>query len=491
MRKGLFIVAKDVDAHLASYINKSSDIDFSIDLVVLRHRDKIEFSKKFKNIDKIYSLSEYLSIFKDAKKNESSCDLSNDLKYLEEMYSLRSSNRYSYYDFYRARSGNEDIRKNDLLNLCYVSFFQEVFSNNYEFVMGELSRSFNLICYDLCFFYGVQYLHPVNAGGLNGVLFVDDKFHIRCFDLKLEAFNKNIKTKNAYIDDAEKYVEAFLDKPAYEKTFISSTNIGFRKLYREIWRKSVNLLNEYKSLSIDKKNRVDYIYSNPIVRVLKRDVIRKIKAKLIRRFVFSNDYTIKPNSFYFPLHVHPETTTSLYSEYYVDNLTNQGTSVEFLSKVMPTGSTLIVKEHPAMVGTRPINLYKNYRKPYNVDLVGPDISQFEIIKNSKGVISLCGTVGLEALMLGKPVFLLTHSYYDYFSQIVKVGSIADLEGKLLSSFNFVLDDQALVQDFGFLMYCAHDNVFNFLIDDNAKAVSDENLKLFSRAIVNELDWTTS
>ena len=43
MKKGLMIIGKDVDAYLANHINEQYNAQLNVDIVVLKHRDKLEF----------------------------------------------------------------------------------------------------------------------------------------------------------------------------------------------------------------------------------------------------------------------------------------------------------------------------------------------------------------------------------------------------------------------------------------------------------------
>ena len=58
MKKGLIIVGKDVDAYLASHINEKYNKQLNIDILVLKHRHKLELEKKFQYIKNIYSMTE-------------------------------------------------------------------------------------------------------------------------------------------------------------------------------------------------------------------------------------------------------------------------------------------------------------------------------------------------------------------------------------------------------------------------------------------------
>jgi len=105
---------------------------------------------------------------------------------------------------------------------------------------------------------------------------------------------------------------------------------------------------------------------------------------------------------YFPLHVDPEESTMVYSPYQ----TNQLAVIEYLSKSLPLGMDLVVKEHPGMIGRRPVGFYKALSKIPKVILVSPLQSPFDLIRRAAVTCVITGTAGWEALMLQRPVLVL-------------------------------------------------------------------------------------
>jgi hypothetical protein len=113
------------------------------------------------------------------------------------------------------------------------------------------------------------------------------------------------------------------------------------------------------------------------------------------------------NYLYCPLHVEPEATTMVLS----DRLTNQLFFIEQLSKSMPAGYKLLVKEHVPMLGRRPNGFYSRIRNLPDVHLISPFSDNFELIRNAMVVCVLSGTAGWEAIELGVPVLVVGDSQY--------------------------------------------------------------------------------
>lgn len=108
--------------------------------------------------------------------------------------------------------------------------------------------------------------------------------------------------------------------------------------------------------------------------------------------------------FFFPLHLIPESTTSIKVPLFLNELD----IINVISRALPCGVKLIVKEHGAMIGERPLAFYRRLSKIPNVKLVRLDQfpSSLDWILPSRGVITLTGSSALEAAMLGKPAIIL-------------------------------------------------------------------------------------
>lgn len=105
---------------------------------------------------------------------------------------------------------------------------------------------------------------------------------------------------------------------------------------------------------------------------------------------------------YFPLHLDPEASTLVYSPYH----TNQLGVIEALSKQIPLSSHLLVKEHPVMLGQRPLDFYRKIEAMPNVTMIKPEVPSDLLIKHASIVATITGTAGWEAILLGKPAIII-------------------------------------------------------------------------------------
>jgi hypothetical protein len=110
---------------------------------------------------------------------------------------------------------------------------------------------------------------------------------------------------------------------------------------------------------------------------------------------------------YFPLQVDPEMTTMVMA----DKLTDQMAMIEFISKQMPAGWKLVVKDHVPMIGRRPSYFMKRVKQMPDVCVVSPFEDNFKCMKQASLTITLTGTAGWENMVLGKVPVILGNQHY--------------------------------------------------------------------------------
>lgn len=147
------------------------------------------------------------------------------------------------------------------------------------------------------------------------------------------------------------------------------------------------------------------------------------KQKLMR----NNHYFHKPEDVkyvYMPLHLIPESTTFSVSPMYVNELS----IIEAVSKSLPAGWWLYVKEHQAMVGERGVDFYEKANKLPNVRMVQLNYYQDPKpwITKSQGVVTISGTSAYEAALLGKHSIVFSDIPFSLIDGVERVRSFEDL-----------------------------------------------------------------
>jgi hypothetical protein len=100
------------------------------------------------------------------------------------------------------------------------------------------------------------------------------------------------------------------------------------------------------------------------------------------------------------LHMEPEATILMYCP----RLRDQIESARLVSEALPIGCTLLVKENPLMKGKRPKGYYTALKRFPNIRLVDTSVPTSCLIERSAAVISLAGTVTVEARVRGKKAY---------------------------------------------------------------------------------------
>lgn len=164
----------------------------------------------------------------------------------------------------------------------------------------------------------------------------------------------------------------------------------------------------------------DHTKLSPLVR-LWREAEWRASRKWYRRPANWDAFVPEERYVYFPLHVQPEASTMTNAPFYLDQLY----VIETLSKSLPVGYRLVVKEHPSMLGRRDGSYYARLRSLPNVRLVDPHADSAQVIRNAELIFTITGTTSLEALLLKKPVITLGAIYWaNHCPLVIRAGEVA-------------------------------------------------------------------
>ncbi|MFM7022532.1 MAG: hypothetical protein ACKOXB_06100 [Flavobacteriales bacterium] len=191
-------------------------------------------------------------------------------------------------------------------------------------------------------------------------------------------------------------------KPVATQVYNAKHKKGFTDFNWFNIGKMFSIFKEMKAISdYDMKNNVRYVISEKTLsQKLKRyfgfkknhrDYLKLIEHDLPKGISYSS---------YF-LHYQPEYTSDSLGKFYVD----QQFLISNIAMSLPAGQFLVVKDHVVSVGLRPKSFYEHIKKNPNVILLRHDYSPDEIVKNSKVVFTIVGSVALEAMFIGKPTIM--------------------------------------------------------------------------------------
>ncbi len=299
-------------------------------------------------------------------------------------------------------------------HLCQL--FKYIFTEERpDVVIGESPAGlFHEIAYHFCQKNNIKYL-GISESRINGRVDIFDTEWT--FSEYEETFN-NLKKENLLSSEV-KFCKEFIEKFVSHRMVASSLSwikikfnlVGFIKHYFQGANESNPALLRY-FINRNKLKNIDYeseiVLKHRIMAPFKT-VKRNIKIFLQKGFFEKNVNILEDKYFFFPLQYEPEASTLVLATYY----SNQLNTVKNVAFTLPISHKLYLKEHPGSIGTRANKFYKELKKIPNVVLLSPEEPIQEIIQKSSGVITLTSTVGLEAALVGKYVYVFGNVFYNY------------------------------------------------------------------------------
>lgn len=176
-----------------------------------------------------------------------------------------------------------------------------------------------------------------------------------------------------------------------------------------------------------------------LVRPLRRTALtRRLQSRLVQAVALKGmDYAV------YPLHTEPE----LVLAQFVRPFQNQIEVVRNIAYSLPVGMKLLVKEHPLMVGRRPVAYYQKLLDLPNVLLAAWDMPSEAALDGARLVLTLRSAMGLEAAIrripvvgLGRALFnLLPDHMYQTCHNLYRLGETIRLA---LTEYRY--DEEALI-----------------------------------------------
>lgn len=283
-------------------------------------------------------------------------------------------------------------------------FFESIYSKQkFDFVFYEnVSNGLAYTAYRVAEKYDVKYL-GLTASRLPGKsLFstLDDSLSQQISDV-IEMNPDLSREKYAEINN---YVEniQYIQPDYMKNNGLSSVNF-MSKIFKK--RDFTFIIETIKQTVVGKN--VLFQVGNPLLKSFHmnfREVKRWFCVKKIKNS-FNDDLTSQPFYLY-PLHYHPESSTSILAKFY-----DEYNLIRNLAFSLPHGKYLVVKDHISATGYEGFEFYKKILKLPNVKLANPNLNSKELIKKSLGVFTLTSTVGYEAVLMNKPVAVFGDVFY--------------------------------------------------------------------------------
>ena len=266
--------------------------------------------------------------------------------------------------------------------------------NHIEVVFGEQTWAIELLIGQICHERGTPHLVP------HTVRIPDPRFGF--FNGHTEAELVHIREVTAQDrSDARGSLEAFrARRPRPEYTRVN------RSVLRPSWERIRTLTTHVLDLAGDP---FDETSRRPAGLILdhSRQLLRGSYRRLAVRWELPPAAPRRPYVF-FPLHKQPEASIDIKGSPF----SNQLEIIRAMARTLPVTHDLYVKEHAVALNTRPTAFYRELRRIPGVRLIGPFTDSFELIAGADLVVTITGTAGYEAALLGRPAATIAPVFFD-------------------------------------------------------------------------------
>lgn len=387
---------------------------------------------------------------------------------------------YSDFDRFLTHDFNLDKNKNYWLNVKVNldSFFENIIKDKQiDFVLYEnISNSFAYAAYLQCTKFGKKYIGLMGSRLPNHFeiqnSIVEDELK------KLEILAQKPITKDE-MEWFENYKKSIVDiQPDYMKQN-GLDNVAISRIVKfNKFLKALRLL----TIGFKYKHYYDYQFGNPFmvpIKAIRVNIKRYLNTKKSQKFYINNDEleicSSKERFYVYPIHFHPESSTSVLAPEY----TNEYSNIVNIANNLPFGTYLYVKDHKSAKGVQNAEFYKKVSALPNVRLINFDVNIKRLILKSVGVITVNSTAGYEALLLGKPVYLLGRVFYENFKNVHKLQNFKSLRNCFPSELNNFASD--------FIAYKRYCNQGVLTIKDSYNAQDKNNIMNIVDNIFRKVD----
>ncbi len=364
-----------------AYTNILSDIEYNMLITI----DKKLVGKKIEQIDRVqyFSVDSVYGVFKRPLPPP-------DIQTLELL-------RPYYFEIYQIAERQASFYRLDVREYIYhqISYFDRVLKNNRVnlcVIWNFPHQGGDYILYALC---KVKKIKVFVLGKIYNPLTREDVYYIdESIERPLEGedlVNRELTNLqfiyDSYSVESEK-TKAVLVKGEYKynyfiDNYICLIKLFFKNIKKKNWR--LNIAKVKKRICQGVSAGIGRVYYN----------------KKACRTVGEEKYLL------FALHYQPEASTLPMGGIFVDQIL----AIEMISKLLPEGIYLYVKEHPLSGYYRKKKYYEKILHNPNIRLFSKSYTEKDLLQNALGIITITGTIGMEAIFMHKPVIAFGYPYY--------------------------------------------------------------------------------
>ena len=314
-------------------------------------------------------------------------------------------------------------------------FFYDIISKHQiDLVLYEnVSNSFEYAAYRICKLLNKQYFGLISARIPNRYEIQTSILDDMLADLKASKQTPPQQDELDWYQDYKTNINKI--EPDYMKNNALENVAIFNKIDMLLIKKIIrSFIADYQYGA-----RFDYASGSLVLRLLasiKTHLSRRINVSLTNKFFIKNNVVdsikLKEKYYVYPIHYHPESSTSVLAPEYTDEFHN----ILNIANYLPFGTFLYVKDHRSAKGLNDYAFYKKLSALPNVKFVQANYNIKDLIKHSLGLITVNSTAGFEALFLEKPVYLLGNVFYQDFDNVFKLENFHSLKTVLNPDYVF-------------------------------------------------------
>jgi len=188
-------------------------------------------------------------------------------------------------------------------------------------------------------------------------------------------------------------------------TYLKHVNNRLAKA-RSITGRADRIKRFFTNENIDKEDPT--LLSNEKIRFVTRtkEELYKETYRMVNRTSFEE---LQNEAYIFiGLHKQPEASVDVFGRYYEDQMQN----IQNIWRVLPHGWKLVIKEHTNAIGDRSRAFYKTLQQLLGIVIVEEKTDSYELIRNAKAVVTVTGTIALEAALMQIPALTFAPVFFN-------------------------------------------------------------------------------
>ena len=317
-----------------------------------------------------------------------------------------------------------------------TKFFEQIITEQsincilYENVSNSFAyAAYNAAIENNCLYLGLMGSRLPNRYEIQSSIYEESKV--------IQRLAESLQVTPSEVSWANQYLKDLTDiQPDYMKNNGLNRPNNFLNLLHP---SKINTVIKTARLALDKNADSDYQSTHPINTLIysyKNNLKKFWNEKQSSKYLIDEKYIDdliqldKGNFYVYPTHYHPESSTSVLAPSY----TNEFNNILNIHNNLPIGTYLYVKDHISARGIQSKQFYRKLSALPGVKIVHYNYNSKKLVMKSKGVITATSTVGYEAALLGKPVYLLGRVFYEKFPNVFMIDSFEKLRSALLHNF---------------------------------------------------------